>query len=308
MDDFIDEVRKREFLWDRKKIPLGRQQQKITDKLWQEVADACNISKSTAKIKWRSLRDQFLKELKKVPVYNSGENYYIEEPEKPKWTHFNSLIFLLNTHTPRKQVIDIKPESIIDIRSTDSTDNDWDESKSQIEDIAASQESPVLADTYNQQFPSIRKVYTLDEEHELANASQSVPLVQCKEEYVVENACDEGKIEIEYDPPPFVAVAPQMAEPLYTRNKRRCDEEYNETTSATPQIRDELYNCSSKRTATELEKSIELRTSTEASVDNENLLFFRSLLPYMNRLDIVQQLRVRTRFQEILMDELGAKH
>lgn len=44
MEDFIDEIRKREFLWDKKKIPLGKKQQKITDKLWQEVADACKIS------------------------------------------------------------------------------------------------------------------------------------------------------------------------------------------------------------------------------------------------------------------------
>nr|XP_014102099.1 uncharacterized protein LOC106626791 [Bactrocera oleae] len=304
MEDFIDEIRKREFLWDKKKIPLGKKQQKITDKLWQEVADACKISKNTAKIKWRSLRDQFLKELKKVPVYTSGDNYYIDEREKPKWTHFNNLIFLLNTHTPRKQVIDIKPESIIDIRSSDSV-NSWDDSKSQIEDVSPTLETSETADTYNH-FQSIRKVYTLDEEHESANSC----VTECKHERAEENACDEGRLEIEYDLPPFVAVAPQMVDPKYANNKRgytHSAEDYDDESAAT-QLRDELYNCPSKKAPTELGKSVETRVAAESNEDNENLLFFRSLLPYMNRLDIVQQLRVRTRFQEILMEELGTRH
>ncbi|XP_018792456.1 PREDICTED: uncharacterized protein LOC108971084 [Bactrocera latifrons] len=300
-EDFIEEVRKREFLWDKKKIPLGRQQQKITDELWQEVADVCKITKSTAKIKWRSLRDQFLKELKKVPVYTSGDSYYIDEREKPKWTHFNSLIFLLNTHIPRKEVIDIRPESIIDIRSPDSV-HSWDENKSQIEDIPPTLETPETNDTYNH-FPSIRKVYTLDEELENANSC----VTEWKHEPSEANACDEGRLQIEYEPPPFVAVAPQMVDPKYAKNKRgyTCNaEEYGE--SAVAQPRDELHNCPSKKAAIELDKSVEPRTAAESNEDNENLLFFRSLLPYMNRLDIVQQLRVRTRFQEILMAELGS--
>lgn len=273
-----------------------------------------HLSESTAKIKWRSLRDQFLKELKKVPVYTTGDSYYIEEREKPKWTHFNSLIFLLNTHTPRKRVIDIKPDSIIDI-SASVSDNGWDESKSQIEDISTTLETSEFADTCNQ-FPTIRKVYALNEEHE--NANESTP--QCKSELAEVNACDEGSLEIEYDLPPFVAVAPQMvppfvvvapqmADPKYANSKRghkRNAEEYDE--SAATQMRDELYNCPSKRVTTERGESVEPRTAPETNEDNENLLFFRSLLPYMNHLDIVQQLRVRMRFQEILMAELGTRH
>ncbi|XP_044747560.1 uncharacterized protein LOC123308542 [Coccinella septempunctata] len=39
--------------------------------------------------------------------------------------------------------------------------------------------------------------------------------------------------------------------------------------------------------------------------DDENLLFLKSLHPYMKRLDPLQQLNVRTKFQQILTDEIS---
>ncbi|XP_017480929.1 PREDICTED: uncharacterized protein LOC108370169 [Rhagoletis zephyria] len=297
MEDFIAEVHKREFLWDKKKIPFGMKQ-RTTEKLWQEVADACSISKTVAKTRWRSLRDQFLKEVKRVPVYSSGESYYIEEKEKPKWTHFNNLIFLLGTHRPREKVIDIKPDSIIDIRSSESS-NSWDETK-----IVAEPFSPLLPTPQSQNLPpststaniftSIRKVYKLEED-----LDPNLCDVIWKDETDA-FAFDESKNQIDDGVPPLVMIRPQPADPTYNGGKRAYPQEHDNKAD----VSNLDYKCPAKRQALELENPTESKYCTE---DNENLLFFRSILPYMNKMDPMQQLRVRMRFQEAMLEELYGK-
>ena len=41
--------------------------------------------------------------------------------------------------------------------------------------------------------------------------------------------------------------------------------------------------------------------------EDDNLLFFRSLLPHLKKLPTMQQLRARARMQEVLMDELAQR-
>ncbi|XP_017469850.1 PREDICTED: uncharacterized protein LOC108361671 [Rhagoletis zephyria] len=296
MEDFVAEVRKREFLWNKKMIPLGIKQ-RTTDKLWQEVADACSISKTAAKTRWRSLRDQFRKEVKQVPVFCSGESYYITEKNKPKWTHFNSLIFLLETLTPKENVIDIKPDSV-DIRSSESS-NSLDDTK-----IMAEHFSPALPTEQPQNLPpststenifsSIRKVYKLEED--LDPNFSDVVWKGVSDAF----ALDESKDQVDDDVPPLVMIRPQPADPTYTGGKRAYPQEYDNKPDVS-HLKDNYYKCPAKREALELEN---LTESTNCSEENENLLFFRSLLPYLNKMDPMQQLRVRMRFQEAMLEEL----
>ncbi|XP_050299105.1 uncharacterized protein LOC126737995 [Anthonomus grandis grandis] len=70
------------------------------EKLWQEVAAELNVSKEAAKKRWKSLRDVFRNELKKLPKPKSGD----ETPSNfsSKWTYFKILWFLKDQMTPRQ--------------------------------------------------------------------------------------------------------------------------------------------------------------------------------------------------------------
>lgn len=61
-------------------------------------------------------------------------------------------------------------------------------------------------------------------------------------------------------------------------------------------------NNQAERQLLEIEaKRLEILQTSE----DENFLFLKSLVPYFKQLNCLQQLRVRTRFQEILMEELS---
>ncbi|XP_067633674.1 uncharacterized protein [Eurosta solidaginis] len=293
MTQFVAEVRKREGLWNRKKIPLNGDQRIVCEKLWVEVGKACKIPKETAKIKWRSLRDHFYKLLKMVPVYTTGDTYYIEENEKPNWPHFNNLMFLLNTYNPKQKVINIKDESIIDIRaSSDSDSCDGDERTTYIEKAASKTVPPTKQNTVQCNTP-------LQEGN-----GTNISVVGIKEE--PESACIETPVPIEDSLPPLAMVKPQLPVPAFTSIKRVYTlvgtddldvETRQEADSARP----------SKRIAKEsnVNRSA-LKDSDDSADETENMAFFRSLLPFMKKLDPIQQLRVRMRCQESLLEEMGA--
>ncbi|XP_036334153.1 uncharacterized protein LOC118744870 isoform X3 [Rhagoletis pomonella] len=281
MEDFIAEVHKREFLWNKKNIPIG-EQKRITDKLWREVAAACGISKVAAKTRWRSIRDQFLKELKKVPVYSSGESYYFKKYKKPKYTHFDSLMFLMDIYTPSNIVYE--------------SGNSGSDINNEAEDVA-----PPLAEPQPQNlspprstdsiFTTIRKVYTLDLDPNLCE----VTFKEESDAFVF----DDSKNQTDDGVPPLVLIRHQPADPTHTGGDRAYPLERGNKAHAT-YLKNNHYNCPDKRVSLELDNQTELENCTD-----ENLNFFRSLLPYMNKMDPKQQLRVRMRFQELMIEEMG---
>ncbi|XP_030753749.1 transcription factor Adf-1-like [Sitophilus oryzae] len=91
----ISEVQTRRPLW-QDSHPLYKNKNAI-EKIWQEVAAACNCSVSDAKLKWKKLKDQFRKEVKKIPVPKSGDPSL---PGKPKWQYFDQMYFLRDFVVP----------------------------------------------------------------------------------------------------------------------------------------------------------------------------------------------------------------
>lgn len=55
------------------------------------------FSVSDAKLKWKNLKDQFRKEVKKIPVPKSGDPSL---PVKPKWQYFDQIYFLKDFVVP----------------------------------------------------------------------------------------------------------------------------------------------------------------------------------------------------------------
>ncbi|KAL5274747.1 hypothetical protein ACFFRR_001049 [Megaselia abdita] len=86
-------VKDRPILYDRKHSEY--RQIEVKEKIWKEIAVELKISEIKCRTKWKALRDQFLREVKRKN-YNAGDDTEI------RWKHFSSLKFLLETSYPRK--------------------------------------------------------------------------------------------------------------------------------------------------------------------------------------------------------------
>lgn len=69
------------------------------------------------KSKWKYLRDNFRKELAKLPVSHSGDSG--GEEESSRWPHFKTLLFLKDQFIPRRSTGNLTNKS----RTTSSQDN-----------------------------------------------------------------------------------------------------------------------------------------------------------------------------------------
>ena len=62
----------------------------------------CLLSEDDARKKWCNLRDQFIKEFKKIPKGKSGDSQDRAATYTGKWQYFKNLIFLKDTVVPRE--------------------------------------------------------------------------------------------------------------------------------------------------------------------------------------------------------------
>ncbi|XP_073973164.1 uncharacterized protein isoform X2 [Rhodnius prolixus] len=224
MDVFISEIQKRNVLWN-KLNPLYNHRLAV-DKEWESVAECTSFSKD-AKKKWRNLRDQFIKELKKCTKSRTGDAQECADSYSGRWQYFTSMLFLKDTVIPRGYVQGNLP----------------------------------LVDEQN---PSSREEMDDVEEEE-------------EEEQYTNPGIDVSELLA----PPSLSPVPVQS---YSHRKRQRQD---------TDLEQRKLDIESKKLAL-YEKS-----------EDENFLFLRSLLPYFKCLDQIQQLRVRTRFQEILLQEIS---
>lgn len=95
------------------------------------------------KKKWRSLRDQFLKEFKKIPSSRSGSSQEYAALYQGRWSYFRAMLFLKDTVTPR-----ISDGNISDV-DVDEVEEDINEEQDELEDIDQSLEVNISTNDYN---------------------------------------------------------------------------------------------------------------------------------------------------------------
>ncbi|XP_055857570.1 uncharacterized protein LOC129920277 [Episyrphus balteatus] len=117
MEVLIAEVKKRSVLWDRNHCQYKYKDKRNTEFEWEAIARTIGISKDEAKKKWRNIRDQYNKEVKKIPKSKSGAPQDLAALYTGKWQHFKSLVFL--NETPR---INTDANSIVSDELTNSTE------------------------------------------------------------------------------------------------------------------------------------------------------------------------------------------
>ncbi|CAH0593990.1 unnamed protein product [Chrysodeixis includens] len=101
VEKLISEVEKRPLLWDR--FDNDYSNRSAMDAEWQKIADILSRDKNYVKNKWRNLRDQFIRENKKVKVpYDNPTKPYISY-YRGKWAYFENMLFLKKASVPNKK-------------------------------------------------------------------------------------------------------------------------------------------------------------------------------------------------------------
>eukprot|EP00795_Rhopilema_esculentum_P009092 gene9092-16747_t len=88
----ISEVKKRSALWDPKNP--NHSNRGFTEKCWTEVAEVMRLKVDIVKKKWKSLRDNFRVELRKVPIGKSDDPSLPIDQYLSKWVFFKMMFFL----------------------------------------------------------------------------------------------------------------------------------------------------------------------------------------------------------------------
>lgn len=184
-----------------------------------------NFTEEDVKRKWRSLRDQFLKELKKIPSNRSGSSQEYASLYKGKWCYFRSMLFLKDTAIPRR-------------------------SDGNISDV--------------------------DETEEIEECNEIDDIDQLSEQ----NICIDDNI----SSPPSISITTTQK-----KNKRSKKQETG-------------YNFEQQLIDLETRKLAAL-TAPPAQTDDEDMHFFKSILPYFKNMSPIQKLRVRNEIQNILIRE-----
>lgn len=106
-DKLISLVHLRRTLWDQG--DSRHHNRYVLDKLWGEVAQELSCSSDTVRTRWKSLRDGFRKELKKVPKGSSADAG-LEFSDYSTWPHFRRLYFLKDQFASHSSSGDIAPK------------------------------------------------------------------------------------------------------------------------------------------------------------------------------------------------------
>ncbi|CAH1996935.1 unnamed protein product [Acanthoscelides obtectus] len=192
--------------------------------------------------KCRNLRDQFLKEFKKIPKSKSGASQEDASICSGKWQYFTSLLYLKDTVLPRNtegNMATINGSQELQNTTNESEPNEYGESE---------------PDETELQSDSAQAQTDLIEATAVANSNPS----SAKQSFVPNKTLSHPK-----------------------PKKPRTDD-----------IEVKMLEIENKKLAL-LEQE-----------EDENSLFLRSLLPDLRKLNPLQQLKVLTKFQDVLMQEL----
>ncbi|BES93878.1 Alcohol dehydrogenase transcription factor Myb/SANT-like [Nesidiocoris tenuis] len=155
MDRLICEVFQRKALWDQG--DPKHHNRFVLDFQWDEVAAEMNTTRDVVRKKWKSLRDNFRKELQKesYPPFGNGGS---EPTWKSSWRYFESLRFLQDQFTAKSSAesfLELKTESVVpfELEMTDNVENSQDFTPQDSSRAPMSDHSSVTFGTRKRQLP-----------------------------------------------------------------------------------------------------------------------------------------------------------
>ncbi|GBP59964.1 hypothetical protein EVAR_84464_1 [Eumeta japonica] len=96
-EEFVSAVQARTPIWQSKHVHhINRN---VLNKLWKEIAELFpDMEEKALRKKWKNIRDQFMKEFKKIPVCRSGDAGTDENISR--WPYFQMMLFIKDDVTP----------------------------------------------------------------------------------------------------------------------------------------------------------------------------------------------------------------
>lgn len=219
------------------------------------------------KKKWKNLRDTFSKELKKIPKPRSGTDADNEPKYTGTWPHFEAMSFLKVVLKPR--------QTEGNIISKDSESNYVD--LSVYSDAASPEEifNMIASDNDNTQLP------------ESASILEEIP----------QNMSIDNNLRQDRPPSPSLP-GPSPSSSLLVSSDSSSLPAITRQTRKRKDISLEAF------LDIEREKMKILREDQPDNTDDD-LLWFKSILPYMKQLPSLNKLNFRTQMQELLLMELS---
>ncbi|CAB3252851.1 unnamed protein product [Arctia plantaginis] len=238
-EKLIHEVQNRPILWDR--YNDYHHNRVATDREWLNLSLVLNTHKDILKQKWKNLRDQFQRELRKIPTPDGDSaNSYLAN-YTGKWIYFEQMLFLKDSVKTKQY-----NHNIEEVEMPEDT----------IEELIVFEDEPLI---------KVEDDYSLNSKNPLLqpqNPVREFPSQGCTTD-IVNSRHLEAEIDEEVG------------------RKRKASEE--------PQDR-------TKR------KKMSLAEDPER-IDDDDLHFFKSLLPFMKKLTPIRKLIVRNEIQNILLRE-----
>ncbi|XP_025411235.1 uncharacterized protein LOC112684124 [Sipha flava] len=216
------------------------------------------------KKKWRSLRDTFLKEKKKVTKSRSGDPQECVEIYTGRWNYYNLLLFLKDTTAPRiteDNVSECEEERIeedSDASENEKIENNYDVSNNYVNDGSYENISSPTGVSNIENPSSLTQSESSNLDTQITNSSSySTNLQSCPK-----------------------------------KKKKRNDDQKN--------FEKELLQIETQKLNALLQSN-----NTTTPIDDDDMLFLKSLHPYFKNMHAIQKLRIRNQFQNTIINELS---
>ncbi|CAD1478292.1 unnamed protein product [Heterotrigona itama] len=259
----IIEVQKRPVLWN--KFIQNSTNRLLVDKEWENVAMLLKRDKEEVRLKWRNLRDQFRRELKKMRKPRS------KDPGDPpisnyrgKWVYFEMLLFLKDT------MIQKRTEDCFNNNLANADETECKQDIVNDEDLTITEDSPLTL--MSRCSPDVIDISRLSSRNEIPGTVK----------FRAARCGLEGS---------------QIFEPAVQRKRRK-----RKVALRLSDFEENMLELENKKLSMLIEKGSSAERH-ESEID-EDMHFAKSLVPFLRRLNPLRKLVVRNEIQNLLIKEL----
>ncbi|KDR23843.1 uncharacterized protein LOC110832767 [Zootermopsis nevadensis] len=279
----INEVKSRRMLWDIKH--KSYHDRKLVDWEWRKIAENVAETKEAVKTKWKNLRDTFRKELKKVPNSRPEDDAEMAPRYPGTWPHYDAMLFLRPVITPRQTKDNVQTPDL-SYTFASEYDKEGAKCKERIDanesDIESSQSFQLNASSNQSVSTSLPSTSGTNEHYDKTRNSkvtfQSKRKLR-KELRQLQNSLSGVTVPID-----GIKISPSASKRLKLQ-----------PTASSENFEKEISEILSKQLSLLRGKSGE---------DDEDMNFFKSLIPHVKQLPCIHKLNFRSRVQNLLAHEL----